>query len=63
MFSLFTIITVVRVIVNVRRGDFGAAILWNMTFTLWICNVALDLAHREKEKTTKLKEKDRKNND
>ena len=53
------IIAAVLVIVNVYRGDFGAAILWNMSFTLWLCNIALDLALREKEKiTTKLKEKD-----
>ena len=54
-----TIISAVLVIVNVYRGDFGAAIMWNMCFTLWICNIALDLAHGKKEKiTTKLKEKD-----
>lgn len=54
-----TIISAVLVIVNVCEGDFSVAILWNMNFTLWICNVALDLALREKEKiTTKLKEKD-----
>ena len=54
-----TIITAVLVIVNVCTGRFGAAILWNMSFTLWLCDIALDLALREKEKiTTKLKEKD-----
>lgn len=56
---IFTILMGVLVVVNVCEGDFGVAILWNMNFTLWICNVALDLALREKEKiTTKLKEKD-----
>lgn len=54
-----TIISAVLVIVNVCKGDFGMAILWNMAFTLWLCNMALDLAHGKKEKiTTKLKEKD-----
>nr|DAO11530.1 MAG TPA: hypothetical protein [Caudoviricetes sp.] len=54
-----TIISAVLVIVNVCEGDFGVAILWNMNFTLWICNVALGLAQEKKEKiTTKLKEKD-----
>ena len=55
-----TIITAVLVIVNVCRGHYGAAILWNMNFSLWICNTALDLACGEKEKiTTKLKEEDK----
>ena len=54
-----TIITAVLVIVNVCRGHYGAAILWNMSFTLWICNIALDLAHGEKEKiTAELEEED-----
>lgn len=47
---IFIILTVVCVVVNVYRGDFGAAILWNMNFTLWLCNTALDLARGEKEK-------------
>ena len=47
---IFTIITAVLVIVNVYRGDFGTAILCNMAFTLWICNIALDLAHERKRK-------------
>lgn len=56
---IFTILMGVLVVVNVCEGDFGVAILWNMNFTLWSCNMALDLALREKEKiTTKLKEKD-----
>ena len=54
-----TIISAVLVIVNICKGDFGMAILWNMAFTLWLCNIALDLVCGEKEKiTTKLKEKD-----
>ena len=54
-----TIISAVLVIVNICKGDFGMAILWNMSFVLWLCNIALDLARGEKEKiTTKLKEKD-----
>ena len=54
-----TIITAVLVIVNVCMGHYGAAILWNMNFTLWLCNITLDLVRGEKEKiTTKLKEKD-----
>ena len=54
-----TIISAVLVIVNICKGDFGMAILWNMSFVLWLCNIALDLALREKEKITmKLKEKD-----
>ena len=57
---IFTIITAVLVIVNVYRGDFGTAILCNMAFTLWLCNIALDLVCGEKEKiTTKLKEEDK----
>ena len=56
---IFVILMAVLVIVNVCEGDFGEAIMWNMSFTLWICNIALNLAHGEKEKiTTKLKEKD-----
>ena len=54
-----TIITAALVIVNVCEGDFGEPIMWNMSFTLWLCNIALDLVCGEKEKiTTKLKEKD-----
>ena len=34
------IIAAVLVIVNVCTGDYGAAILWNMHFTLWLCNTA-----------------------
>lgn len=57
---IFIILTAVLVIVNVCKGRFGAAILWNMNFTLWLCNIALDLARGEKEKiTTKLKEEDK----
>ena len=45
-----TIIAAVCVIVNVYRGNFGTAILCNMAFTLWLCNIALDLVCGEKEK-------------
>ena len=56
---IFTILAAIFVIVNICTGDYGEAILWNMSFTLWLCDIALDLALREKEKiTTKLKEKD-----
>ena len=56
---IFIILAAVFVIVNVCTGHYGTAIVWNMSFTLWICNIALDLARGEKEKiTTKLKEKD-----
>ena len=55
-----TIISAVLVIVNICKGDFGMAILWNMGFVLWICNIALDLACEVMEKiTTKLKEEDK----
>ena len=57
--SIFTILMGVLVVVNVCEGDFGVAILWNMNFTLWICNVALDLAQEKKEKmAAKSKEED-----
>ena len=56
---IFIILTAIFVIVNVCTGDYGEAILWNMSFTLWLCDIALDLALGEKEKiTAKLKEKD-----
>ena len=45
-----TIISAVLVIVNICKGDFGMAILWNMSFVLWICNMALDLACEVMEK-------------
>lgn len=55
------IITVVLVIVNVCKGRFGTAILWNINFILLICNTALDLARGEKEKIiTKSKEEEMK---
>ena len=54
-----TIIAAACVVVNVYRGNFDVAILCNMAFTLWLCNMTLDLACGEVEKiTTKLKEKD-----
>lgn len=56
---IFIILTAVCVIVKICTGNYGEAILWNMSFTLSLCDIALDLALREKEKiTTKLKEKD-----
>lgn len=59
---IFTILMAVLVVVNVCKDNFGTAIVWNMNFTVWICNVALDLARGEKEKiTAKLKEEDNKN--
>ena len=57
---IFTIITAVIVIVNICKGRFGAAILWNMNFTLWLCNTAESLRFGEMEKiTTKLEEEDK----
>lgn len=56
---IFIILTVVLVVVNVYRGNFGTAILCNMAFTLWLCNTVESLRFGEIEKiTTKLKEKD-----
>ena len=58
---IFTIITAVLVIVNVCRGHYGAAILWNMNFSLWLCNTAESLRFGEIEKiTAKLKEEENK---
>ena len=55
-----TIIAAACVVVDVYRGDFGRAILCNTAFTLWLCNIALDLARGEIEKiTTKLEEEDK----
>lgn len=47
---IFTILMAVCVIINVFEGDFGAAILWNMNFTLWICNTSWTLRLGEIEK-------------
>ena len=47
---IFTIIMAVCVIVNICKGRFGAAILWNMNFTLWLCNTAESLRFGEIEK-------------
>ena len=44
------IITAVLVIVNICKGRFGAAILWNMNFTLWLYNTAESLRFGEIEK-------------
>ena len=52
------IITAVLAIVNVCRGHYGAAILWNMAFTLWLCNIALDLACEVTEKIMAILEED-----
>ena len=44
---------------GVRNSERLHGSLWNMSFTLWLCDIALSLALREKEKiTAKLKEKD-----
>lgn len=57
--TICTILIAVCVIVNIYKGRFGAAILWNMNFTLWLCNTALNLALGQIEKiTAKLKEED-----
>ena len=45
-----TIIMAVLAIVNVCRGHYGAAILWNMNFTLWLYNTARTLRLGEIEK-------------
>ena len=45
-----TIITAALVIVNICKGRFGAAILWNMNFTLWLYNTAESLRFGEIEK-------------
>ena len=45
-----TIITAVCVIVNVCKGHYGAAILWNMNFSLWLYNTAESLRFGEIEK-------------
>lgn len=47
---IFIILTAVLVIVNVCTGDYGEAIVWNVSFTLWIYNMALDLARGKKER-------------
>lgn len=57
--TICTILMAVCVMVNIYKGHFGAAILWNMNFTLWLCNTALNLALGQIEKiTAKLKEED-----
>ena len=58
---IFTIITAVLVIVNVCTGDYGAAILWNMNFALWLYITAGGLRFGEIEKKTAiLEEEDKK---
>ena len=44
------IITALLAIVNVCMGHYGAAILWNMHFSLWLCNTAESLRFGEIEK-------------
>lgn len=57
--GIFTILMAVCVIISVVEGNFGAAILWNLNFTLWLFNTTLDLTFGEKKKiTAKLKEED-----
>lgn len=59
--TIYTILMAVCVIINAFEGDFRMALIWNMNFTLWICNTALDLMRGEKEKIiAKLKEEDNK---
>lgn len=48
--TICTILMAVCVIINVFEGDFGAAILWNMNFTLWLYNTAESLRFGEIEK-------------
>ena len=56
-----TIIAAACVVVTVYSGNFGAAILCNMAFTLWLCNTAESLRFGEIEKiTAKLKEEENK---
>lgn len=53
------IITAVLAIVNVCKGRFGTAILWNMSFSLWLCNTVEALRFGEIEKIiTKLEEEE-----
>lgn len=47
---IFTILMAVCVIISVFEGDFGAAILWNMSFSLWLYNTARTLRFGEIEK-------------
>ena len=60
--TICTILMAVCVMVNIiYKGHFGAAILWNMNFTLWLCNTALNLVFGQIEKiTAKLKEEENK---
>lgn len=51
--TICTILMAVCVIVNIYRGHFGAAILWNMNFTLWLCNTLLNVVFGQIEKLTK----------
>lgn len=55
---IFTILTAVLVIVNICKVRFGAAILWNMNFTLWLYNTARTLRFGEIEKITAILEEE-----
>lgn len=58
---IFTILMAINVIVNVCKGYFDAAIVWNINFTLWLYNTTLNLMFGQIEKiTAKLKEEDNK---
>lgn len=57
---IFTILMAINVIVNIYKGRYGSAIVWNMNFILWICNTALNLVFGQIEKIiAKLKEEDK----
>lgn len=59
--TIVTILMALCVIINVVEGNFGAAIMWNINFTLGLFNTTLDLLFGEIKKiTTKLKEEDKK---
>lgn len=51
--TICTILMAVCVIVNAFKGDFRAAILWNMNFTIWLCNTLLNVVFWQIEKLTK----------
>lgn len=58
--TICTILMAVCVMVNIYKGRFGAAIVWNINFTLWLCNTTLNLVFGQIEKiTAKLKEEDK----
>lgn len=58
--TICTILMAVCVIINAFEGDFCMALIWNMNFTLWLCNTTLNLVFGQIEKiTAKLKEEDK----